>query len=95
MPTGEAAVRAVLAGCDVLLVCSRADLVAVAHEALVHEAESSAAFRARCEEAFERSVAMRRRVRPMPLTDPNELTRVFEATAPVTAELAARLSRSS
>ena len=69
MPTGEAAVRAVTAGCDVLLVCSRADLAAEAHEALVREAERSPAFRARCEEAFARALAMRRRVRPAPLTD--------------------------
>ena len=92
MPTGEAAVRAVTAGCDVLLVCSRADLAAEAHEALVREAERSPAFRARCEEAFARAIAMRRRVRPAPLKTEAELTRVFEATAPVTAELAGRLA---
>lgn len=91
MPTGEAAVRAVEAGCDVLLVCSRADLAAEAHEALVRKAESSTAFRARCEEAFARAIAMRRRVRPAPVTSEAELTRVFEATAPVSADLAKRL----
>jgi beta-N-acetylhexosaminidase len=92
MPTGEAAVRAVAAGCDILLVCSRADLVAVAHEALVREAEKSAAFKARCEEAFSRAIAMRRRVRPRPRATPEELARVFEASRPVMTELAARLS---
>jgi beta-N-acetylhexosaminidase len=61
-PVGEAAVAAVAAGCDVLLVCSRADLAAEAHAALVREAESSAPFRARCEEAYGRALAMRRRV---------------------------------
>lgn len=91
MPTGEAAVRAVTAGCDILLVCSRADLAAEAHQALVHEAEQSPAFRARCEEAAARAIAMRRRVRPRPITDEAELARVFEATSPVTAELARRL----
>jgi beta-N-acetylhexosaminidase len=95
MPTGEAAVRAVVAGCDVLLVCSRADLVAAAHEALVHEAETSAAFRARCEEAFTRAIAMRRRVPGTPLPSAEALHGVFEASAPVTAELAARLARTS
>jgi beta-N-acetylhexosaminidase len=91
MPAGEAAVRAVTAGCDVLLVCSRADLAAEAHEALVREAERSPAFRARCDEAFARALAMRRRVRPAPLTDEAALTRVLEATASVTAELSRRL----
>ena len=91
MPTGEAAVRAVRAGCDVLLVCSRADLAQVAHEALVHEAEKSATFRARCEEAFERGIAMRRRVPPAPLARDADLARIFAGSAPVTAELARRL----
>lgn len=91
MPTGEAAVRAVTAGCDVLLVCSRADLVVEAHEALVREAEKSAAFRARCEEAFTRGIAMRRRVRPAPLASDAELARVFEASAPTMTELGRRL----
>lgn len=61
-PAGEAAVDAVAAGCDILLVCSRADLASEAHEALVREAEKSAAFRARCEEAYARALDMRRRV---------------------------------
>jgi len=91
MPTGEAAVRAVNAGCDVLLVCSRADLADAAHEALVHEAEKSPAFRARCEEAFARGIAMRRRVPPAPLASDADLARIYQATAPVTAELARRL----
>ena len=95
MPTGEAAVRAVTAGCDVLLVCSRADLAAEAHEALVHEAEKSPAFKARCEEAFDRALAMRKRVPPAPLTSEEALARVFEASNPVTAELAARLAKGS
>jgi beta-N-acetylhexosaminidase len=95
MPTGEAAVRAVLAGCDVLLVCSRADLVHSAHEALVHEAEKSPAFKARCEEAFARAIAMRRRVPPAPTANEEELARVFEASAPMMAELVARLERAS
>ena len=92
MPTGEAAVRAVAAGCDVLLVCSRADLVEVAHEALVKEAETSAAFKTRCEEAFERGIAMRRRVRPVPVTGEAELGAVFERGRGVMAELSSRLS---
>ena len=95
MPTGEAAVRAVTAGCDVLLVCSRADLAEAAHEALVHEAEKSAAFRARCEEAFARAIAMRRRVPPAPVATDEELARAFAATAPMSAELATALEAAS
>ena len=95
MPTGEAAVRAVTSGCDVLLVCSRADLASEAHEALVHEAERSPAFKARCEEAFSRGIAMRRRVTPAPLASEAALAAVFEASRPVTAELMARLEKAS
>ena len=92
MPTGEAAIRAVAAGCDILLVCSRADLAEAAHEALVHEAEKSATFRARCEEAFARGIAMRRRVPPAPVATDADLAPIYEATAPMTAELASRLA---
>ena len=95
MGTGEAAVRAVTAGCDVLLVCSRADLADAAHEALVHEAEKSPAFRARCEEAFARAIAMRRRVPPAPVASDEDLARAFAATAPISAELAAALEAAS
>lgn len=95
MPTGEAAVRAVLAGCDVLLVCSRADLADAAHEALVHEAEKSPAFRTRCEEANARALAMRRRIPPRPLTDEADLGRAFAASASIAAELKERLGAAS
>jgi beta-N-acetylhexosaminidase len=95
MPPGEAAIRAVTAGCDVLLICSRADMVIAAHEALVHEAEKSAAFRARCQQALERGLAMRRRVPPAPAASPEALAAVFEATKRVSAELAQRLAGAS
>ncbi len=91
MPAAESAVRAVLAGCDVLLVCSRADLAAEAHAALVQEAETSQAFRARCEEASRRALAMRRRAVPAPRAAAGDLAAAFAASAPIAAELAARL----
>lgn len=91
LPVGEAAVLAVAAGCDVLLVCSREDLAAEAHAALVREAETSSAFRARCEEALWRAVTMRRRAPPGPTAEP-ALAGLFAASDAIRAELAARLA---
>lgn len=91
LPVGEAAVLAIAAGCDSLLVCSREDLAAEAHEALVREAERSAAFRLRCEEASVRFVGMRRRVPPAPVDDDAQLSAVFESSQPIARELATRL----
>ncbi|MBX3219993.1 MAG: beta-N-acetylhexosaminidase [Labilithrix sp.] len=90
LPVGEAAVLAVAAGCDALLICSREDLADEAHGALVREAEASAAFRARCEEARERVLRMRRRVPPKPV-DASSLDGVFDASRSITQELASRL----
>ncbi len=56
----ECAVLAVEAGCDALLVCSDEGAQIAAVQGLVARAESSAAFRARCEEAHARVVALRR-----------------------------------
>ena len=95
MPAAESAVRAVLAGCDVLLVCSQADLAVEAHAALVREAERSPAFRARCEEACGRALAMRRRAVPAPRTTPGALAAAFAASQPVANELAQRLGSAS
>jgi beta-N-acetylhexosaminidase len=63
----EAAVEAVWAGCDALLVCSDETLQGRAHEALVKQAEREPRFRARCEQAAERGLRIRRLVRPSPL----------------------------
>jgi len=60
-PIADAAVSAMAAGCDVLLVCAREDRQEEALEALIRESEKSATFRARCEEARHRSEDMRRR----------------------------------
>jgi beta-N-acetylhexosaminidase len=56
----EAAVAAVAAGCDVLLICSDEEQAVRAHEALVREAERDSRFRHRCEEAATRSLRQRR-----------------------------------
>jgi len=92
LPVGEAAVLAISAGCDVLLVCSREDLADEAHAALVREAEASPAFRARCEEARGRSLSMRRRVPPRPLTSA-ELPAIFRASQAIAEELRERVGQ--
>ncbi|MBX3231649.1 MAG: beta-N-acetylhexosaminidase [Labilithrix sp.] len=86
IPAGEAAVRAVGAGCDAVLVCSRADMAAEAHAALVREAETSPAFRARCEEAAARMTAMRKKLQPRPVEE-RELDAVFAASRAIATEL--------
>jgi beta-N-acetylhexosaminidase len=87
IPIEEAAVLAVTAGCDALLVCSDADLAARAEAGLVREAERSPAFRARCEEAHARYLAMRTR-RPI---RPGDLAGAIASSRPIADELA-RLS---
>ncbi len=62
----EAAVQAVAAGCDVLLLCHSEEAQQRAHVALVQEAERSPAFRARCVEAATQGLAARRNRPPSP-----------------------------
>jgi beta-N-acetylhexosaminidase len=59
----DAAVAAVAAGCDAVLVCWDEAKQERAVDALVREASASPAFRARCEEACARGLAARRRSR--------------------------------
>jgi len=87
LPIEEAAVLAVTAGCDALLICEDPELAARAEAGLVREAERSPAFRARCEEAHGRYTAMRRR-RPI---RPGDVAAAIAASKPVAEELA-RLS---
>jgi beta-N-acetylhexosaminidase len=63
----EAAVEAVWAGCDALLICSDEALQSRAHEALVRRAEKEPRFKDRCVEAAERGIRVRRLARPSPL----------------------------
>lgn len=91
LPAGEAAIRAITAGCDTLLVCSRADLAEEVHQALVREAETSAAFRARIEEAQRRFLAMRKKLPVRMAASEDALASVFEASQPIARELASRL----
>jgi beta-N-acetylhexosaminidase len=89
---GDAAISAIVAGCDVVLACSKAEVANEIHAALTHEAERSPAFRARCEQAFERALAMRKRVVPSPVTDTDALAQIFASSAPIAAELDRRLA---
>jgi beta-N-acetylhexosaminidase len=57
----RAAVLAIRAGCDVLLICNTPELADRAHDALVHEIEADEDFHARCIQAAERSRSARRR----------------------------------
>ncbi len=57
---GDAAVLAVEAGCDALLVCSKEDAQVAAVDALLRRAERDDAFRARCAEAAARCEKLRR-----------------------------------
>jgi beta-N-acetylhexosaminidase len=68
-PVEEAAVEAVWAGCDALLICRSEDLQDRAHEALVKKAESDRRFRDRCAEAMGRCLRIRRLAPPRPIGD--------------------------
>jgi len=88
----DAAVQAVAAGCDALLVCWSEPLQDQAVEALEREAEKSPTFRARCEQARGRLGAMRRRITARPLDDAG-IARVLEGETSrvMAAELQRRL----
>lgn len=72
-PIADAAVAAVAAGCDLVLVCSRVDACLEAHEALVQRAEKDGVFANKLREAALRSIALRRPHPPRPVTDPGDL----------------------
>lgn len=69
----DAAVRAIDAGCDMLLVCHAGPAADAAHAALLARANSEEAFAARVRDSFARIQAMR--TTPRPITDETELRR--------------------
>jgi beta-N-acetylhexosaminidase len=73
---GEAAVAAIAAGCDVLLVCKELEAQEAAHAALVEKAESDPSFRQRCAQAAGRSLAARKKFPPRPVPSQAELMAV-------------------
>jgi beta-N-acetylhexosaminidase len=73
----HAACLAIEAGCDNLLVCSRPDWLDRARHALEKRAEKDAKFAVRLADAAARSVAMRKRCRPEPITDATALARAL------------------
>jgi beta-N-acetylhexosaminidase len=73
----DAAVLAVAAGCDALLVCWSDDKQERAIAALTREAERSPAFRTRCDEALQRVRAARARATAAPAED-EEIDRVID-----------------
>lgn len=92
---GDAACRAIAAGCDSVLVCSKPELALVAREALVRRAERDEPFAARLREAAARSIAMRLRVPgSASLTDAAKLRAELEdpQLAALADELATRLA---
>ncbi|MFW5740368.1 MAG: beta-N-acetylhexosaminidase [Myxococcota bacterium] len=84
---GGAAVQAVRAGCDLLLICKSERWQNEAHTALVKEAERDGVFRARCEEAAVRSRRLRAKRPPRPVSDLAQLWARFEAAQSLQARL--------
>jgi beta-N-acetylhexosaminidase len=62
MPIEDAAIKAVLAGTDLIEICRDPSLVLRAYEVLLAEAECSAAFRRRVDESCERVVEAKNRL---------------------------------
>lgn len=87
----ESAVAALRAGCDLLLVCSRADAQAEVHAAVSEQIGGDAAFAARCRQAARRGLALRRAYPPAPGS--SEAFAELERTVltPLAAELARRV----
>jgi beta-N-acetylhexosaminidase len=86
----DAAVQAVAAGCDALLVCWSDEQQERAVDALVREAEASPAFRQRCEQACARGLEARRLSTARPLDD-EDLARAIGGAA--SREIATELQR--
>lgn len=76
----DAAVQAIEAGCDVLLVCRDEDAQDRIFEALARRIEQNPRFRERAEEAVSRSFEERRAFSPSPAASMEEMKAVFQRT---------------
>jgi beta-N-acetylhexosaminidase len=91
----RSAVEALSAGCDLLLICSRAEAQERVHRALCERIEKDGAFRRRCTEAALRSLEMRRRCPPRPGSSDDLALLLQSEIAPLEAELALRVGPQS
>ena len=80
-PIEDAAVEAVWAGCDAVIVSSDEDAQSRAHEALTRAAEKDPRFRVRCIEAVSRLLKLRRLCPPRPITTREGLAAVVGGAA--------------
>ena len=89
-PIPESAIAAIQAGCDLLLVCSNEDAQEQVVNVLAQEISRSSAFRARCQEAHARNLAMRQRSLPAPAPSAAALAEALRdaASAEVLEDLA-------
>ena len=77
----DAALEAVWAGCDALLICSDESAQARVHEALTRAAEKDPKFRERCRMAVSRILRLRRLCPPRPTTSPEGLSAIVGGPA--------------
>jgi beta-N-acetylhexosaminidase len=88
---GEAAIEAIRAGCDLVLICKTTQLVFDARERMAREADRDPAFAAELKRAALRCRAARSALRCEPLTDRASLERVLHD--PEAEAVAAQLAR--
>lgn len=85
--TGDAAVRAIRAGVDVLLICHTWERQEAALDAIAREAARDAAFAERLTQAAERSRQLRQKYAPQDPATEAELTTLLAEHAPLRQEL--------